>query len=124
MLRETAGDAGADLGERLVVPDKDGLRSIMSASAKLPPTVIAARFSKIYDRILDNQTIAAVTDPSSFAQEDADERCRQRKEALVPYEGKRLVCVVISLPGVFYTVEIDPSLRKVVHWECQAQHRA
>lgn len=121
MLRETAWYDDTDLDGRLVEPDKDDLRSIMSASAKLPPTVIAARFSKIYDRILDDQTIAAVTDPSSFAQEDADERCRQRKKALVPYEGKRLVCVLISLPGVYYTVEIDRRLRKVVHWECHAQ---
>ena len=121
MLRETSRYDGDDLDRRSEEVDEEYLRSIMAASVKLPPTVIAASFSKIYDRILDDQIIAAVTDPTSYAQEDADERCRQRRKALIPYGGKRLICVTISLPGIFYTVEIDPCLRKVIHWECQSQ---
>ena len=121
MLRETSRYDGVDLVERSTDTNEEYLRSIMAASGTLPPTVVAAGFSKIYDRILDNQTIASLTNPSSYAQEDADQRCRQRKKALIPYGGKRLICVVVSLPGIIYTVEIDPCLRKVIHWECQVQ---
>jgi hypothetical protein len=93
----------------------------MAASSQLPATVIAAAFTKVYGRVLDDRTIAVITDPSSSAQEDADQRCQLRKKTLVPYKGRRLICVLISLPGVIYTVEIDPFLHRVIHWEFQAQ---
>ena len=109
------------LDEVLGGPDADYLRSVMAASSKLPSTVVAAAFTKVYDRVLDDETIAVITDPSSNPKEDADQRCKLRKKTLVPHIGKRLICVLISLPGVIYTVEIDPYLHRVIHWEFQAQ---
>ena len=31
----------------------------------------------------------------------------------------RLICVFIRLPGVIYTIEIDPGTEEVIHWEWQ-----
>jgi hypothetical protein len=98
----------------------DDLRSVLRATTRLPSLVIEANFSNIYDRVLDEATIAALTDPSALPKEISDERCEKRKKALMPYLGKRLIGVLINLPGVLYTVEIDPSLKKVIHWECIA----
>lgn len=117
MLRDTSRYNEYDLDETRDKIEEGYLRSIMAGSPKLPPTVVAASLTKIYDRILDDKTIAAVTDPTSFAHDDAEKQCRLRKKALAAYRGKRLICVLISLPGAFYTIEIDPCLRKVVHWE-------
>jgi hypothetical protein len=98
----------------------DDLRSVLRATTRLPSLVIEANFSNIYDRVLDEATIAALTDPSALPGEISDELCKKRKNALMPYLGKRLIGVLINLPGVLYTVEIDPSLKKVIHWECIA----
>ncbi len=97
--------------------ETDDLRSIIRASTRLPSIVIEASFFQVFDRVLDDATIAALTDPTTFPQEESEERCRRRKKALAPYFGKRLICVLINLPGVIYTVEIDPFLERVIHWE-------
>ena len=117
MLRETSRN---ELDEDRFEPDVDYLRLIIAASKKLPPAVARADFSKIYDRVLDERAIQALADPDSCSQEDAKERCRVRRNALAPYSGKRLICVMIDLPGVFYTIEINPALHTVVYWECLA----
>ena len=95
----------------------DDLRSIIRESTSLSPMVFEASFFQVFDRVLDDTTIAALTDPSTFPQEESEEQCRRRKKALVPYFGRRLICVLINLPGVIYTVEIDPFLERVIHWE-------
>ena len=33
---------------------------------------------------------------------------------------QRLTCVCIRLPGIVYTIEIDPRAEKVIHWEWQS----
>jgi len=90
----------------------------MRATAPLPALVINAKFSNIFDRVLDEASIEALTDPSALPEGNSDERCTRRKKALAPYLGKRVICVLINLPGVLYTVEISQSLEKVIHWEC------
>lgn len=96
------------------------LRSVLRATTTLPSLVVEAKFSGVFDRVLDEASIAALTDPSALPGGISDERCGARKKALMPYSGKRLMGVLINLPGVLYTIEIDPSLKKVVHWECVA----
>lgn len=96
------------------------LRPVLRATTRLPSLVIEANFSNIFDRVLDEATISALTDPSALPKGISDERCKKRKKALMPYLGKRLIGVLINLPGVLYTIEIDPSSKKVIHWECVA----
>jgi len=99
----------------------DSLRSVMRATTGLPSVVIEANFSHVVDRVLDEVSIAALTDPTTHPGRISDERRNKRKKALAPYSGKRLLAVLVNLPGVLYTIEIDPLSEKVVHWECVAK---
>ena len=117
MLRESSRQDSSlsDIGD--FEPDVEALRSILAGSRKLPPAVVESRFARICDRVLDEKITAALTDPDQCPQEDANKRCERRKKALTPYLGKRLVCVLINLPGVMYTIEIEPTSERVIHWE-------
>jgi phosphoribosyl-dephospho-CoA transferase len=59
--------------------------------------------------------------PSTSETENGDsyERRQRRKKALMRYLDQRLVCVCLRLPGVIYTIEINPETEEVVHWEWQ-----
>jgi hypothetical protein len=98
------------------------LRSILKESIDLPAGVLSVEFSHIHDRILDQKIFSELIDPanSETETEDWSKRCHNRKQALMPYLDQRLICVCIRLPGVVYTIEIDPSARKVIHWEWQS----
>ncbi len=98
------------------------LRSIVEESIDIPTWVLDADFSYVHERILDQKTISDLIKPSTSGTEASDwsKRCDRRKEALMPYLGKRLICVCIRLPGVLYTIEIDPEGEEVIHWEWQS----
>lgn len=98
------------------------LRSTIDKSIDLPAEVLGADFSQVHDRILDQEFFSVLIRPSTsdIETDDWSTRRRDREKALVPYLGKRLVCVCIQLPGVVYTIEIDPKVDKVVHWEWQS----
>lgn len=98
------------------------LRSIVKESIDLPAEVLSADFSHIHDRVLDQTVYSGLTTPSSSETETPEwnERYHQRREALTPYLDKRLICVCIRLPGVLYTIEIDPGTDEVIHWEWQS----
>jgi len=98
------------------------LRSIVEESVDLPTGVLDANFSHVHERILDLKTISNLIEPSTLENETSDwsNRCHRRKEALMPYLDQRLICVCIRLPGVIYTIEIDPGAEEVIHWEWQS----
>ena len=98
------------------------LRSIVGESIDLPTGVLDANFSHVHERILDQKTISDLIKPSTLGNETGDwsKRCHRRIEALMPYLDQRLICVCIRLPGVVYTIEIDPGAEKVIHWEWQS----
>ncbi len=98
------------------------LRSILKESIDLPAEVLSVEFSHIHDRILDQKVFSEMLKPPTSGTEAGDwsKRCDRRKEALMPYLDQRLICVCIRLPGVVYTIEIDPRAKKVIHWEWQS----
>ena len=98
------------------------LRTIIEKSIALPAEVLRADFSHIHDRILDQTVYSSLTTPSSSETETLEwsDRCHRRRGALTPYLDKRLICVCIRLPGVVYTIEIDPGAEEVIHWEWQS----
>ncbi len=98
------------------------LRTIIEKSTDLPAEVLSADFSHIHDRILDQKIISRLIKPSTSKTEIGDwsKRCHRRKEALMRYLDQRIVCVCIRLPGVVYTIEIDPAAEKIIHWEWQS----
>lgn len=97
------------------------LRSIVEKSIALPAEVLGADFSHVQDRILDQSVYASLTTPFSTETEtiELSDRYHRRKQALASYLDKRLICVCIQLPGVVYTIEINPRSKEVVHWEWQ-----
>lgn len=122
MFKELRGDNYAD--GNLAFDDNRtlDLRSIVEKSTDLPAEVLSADFSHIYDRVLDQTVYSSLTTPSSSETETLEwtVRYHQRREALTPYLDQRLICVCIRLPGVVYTIEIDPGAEEVIHWEWQS----
>ena len=99
--------------------------AIVQRFEALPEIVRGAQFSRIDRRVLDHglftQLITQTPPPSSEV--GWSSRILRREESLFPYLGKVLVCVLIRLPGVEYTVEIDPETKAIVYWEWQAIER-
>ena len=98
------------------------LRAIIERSIDLPAEVLIRKFSHVHDRILDQNIISGLINPttSESGTGDRTKRCQRRKAALMPYLDKQLICVCIRLPGVVYTIEIDPDAEEVIHWEWQS----
>lgn len=97
----------------------DRLREIILETSKIPEAVAASEFTRVDERNLDDALFRILTDrhPSASISATSPRIIERRADALYPYVGRTLVCVLISLPGVRYTVEVDPNEKRVVHWE-------
>jgi len=97
------------------------LRSIIRACTDIPRQVREAQFTRVDERVIDASLLRILAEhyvPGVNDNAQAAKRGR-RAAALSPYLGKVLVCVLIVLPGVRYTIEIDMDEERVVHWEWQ-----
>ncbi len=97
------------------------IRGIIRQCIELPPDVISAEFTRVDERLLDQQLLSFLASESVAESDEAERDVRQqcRKGALSPYLGRILSCVFIRVPGVHYTIEIDSESERVVHWEWQ-----
>jgi len=97
------------------------VRSIIEAFDYLPPEVRRSELTRVDERILDQQLLSFLLSDSSAQDNDTAwaDRVKRRKSALTPYLNKVLICVFIKLPGIHYTIEIDPESERVVHLEWQ-----
>jgi len=97
--------------------------SIESALKKsnLPRFVKTLPISQIFERIMDASEILRLTELGFNEKDNAEriERLRIRREALKKHQGSTLTCVLVRLPGVLYTIEIDQITSSIVHWEWQ-----
>ena len=50
---------------------------------------------------------------------DTSARLQDRRRFLEQHIGQELICAVVRLPGATYTIEVDPSVPNIVHWEYQ-----
>lgn len=104
------------------LPTLDALdiRSIL-LSSDLPDTVKTAPVAQTHERLMDSEEIDRLTNPHQpqTAHSDNSERLRIRREALIANKDSILVCILIRLPGVVYTIEINPEMDAIVHWEWQ-----
>ena len=109
-----------DFSDFLVIEPLD-IRTIIQECGEIPAGVTSAELTRIDERILDQRLLAFLISESASQSNDADwvVRQRRRKEALSPYLDRVLICVFIRLPGIHYTIEVDPELERVVHWEWQ-----
>jgi len=97
------------------------IRAIVQECRELPPDVTRAELTRVDERIIDRRLFSFLVDQSAPEHHDSGWLVRQRcrKDALSPYLGRVLICVFIRLPGIHYTIEVDPELQRVVHWEWQ-----
>ena len=97
------------------------IRAIIQECDELPADVTSAELTCVVERILDQRLFSFLISESASRGDEADWiiRRRRRKEALSPYLDKILICVFIHLPGIHYTIEVDPELERVVHSEWQ-----
>ena len=101
---------------------RERLRAIIDKCTEIPPQVRAAEFTRADERVLDESLLQFLTQlqPQGPSDDARGAAMRRRAESLSPYLGHTLVCVLITLPGVRYTIEVDPVEERVVHWEWQA----
>ena len=80
----------------------------------VPADVGEARFARVDERRIDSSLLQFLNEKN----EETDSATMQRRfEVLSTYLDKSLICVMIRLPGVCYTFEIDPAQDRIVHWE-------
>ena len=108
-------------GEQRSTCNEKKLRSIIAGCADIPPQVREAPFTRVDERVIDDALLRFLT---QYAMPGVDDelqaaRLKRRAEALTPYLGKTLVCVLIMLPGVRYTIEVECGEERVAHWEWQ-----
>ncbi len=99
------------------------LHALIENCPDIPAQVRHAEVSFVDDRTLDDSLFRIITGNGgqTAANEPHATSVQRRIDSLTPYIGRRLVCLVIRLPGVRYTIEIDPAHERIVHWECQTQ---
>ena len=97
-------------------------RNVIREFDQLPECVRKAEISRIDGRPLNRRLFTQLISQSPPPNSEAgwSSRILKREESLFPYLGKILFCALIRLPGVQYTVEVDPVARAVVHWEWQS----
>ncbi len=121
MLKEQrSATSSEDFSDFLVIEPLD-IRAIIQKCVELPADVTSAELTRVDERIIDQRLLSFLISDSASQSNDADwvVRRRRRKEALSPYLDRVLICVFILLPGIHYTIEVDPELGRVVHWEWQ-----
>ncbi len=121
MLRERQFTASPEDVTDSFAGESLDIRGIIRECIELPPDVSSADFTRVDERLLDQQLLSILASESVAESDEAKREVRQqcRKGALSPYLGKILICVFIRLPGVHYTIEIDSESERVVHWEWQ-----
>jgi hypothetical protein len=97
------------------------IRQIIGHCRDIPVGIQGASLTCVNERVLDKPVFLSITSQAPSGQPDGDwaARLSHRKENLKKHVGNLLICVFIRLPGVHYTIEIDPSSASVVHWEWQ-----
>ena len=97
------------------------LRLVIRTVRELPVGVAGAPFSLVIDRELSEDLYAGLVNQACTTSDLQGWKARlaRRRQHLQCCIGRRLMCVFIRLPGVHYTIEIDPVSRSVVHWEWQ-----
>ena len=97
----------------------DRLRRIILDYEKIPEAVALADFTRVDERQFDETLFRILTNqyPGMQSGTTSEKIIKRRSDSLYPYIGRDLTCILISLPGVRYTIEVDQAEEKVVYWE-------
>lgn len=95
--------------------------SIIRSFSDLPEAVRVAAPARVESRVLRRRLLRQLVSQAPPPNHGVgwSDRILKREEALEPYVGKVLRCVLIRMPGVQYTVEVDCQAGVVAHWEWQ-----
>ena len=98
------------------------LRMLIRNCTDIPSEISEVKFARVDERKIDELLLRKLTEhcESDKSDDAAISTRKRRSEALSPYIDWTLICVSIVLPGVRYTIEIDPEDDRIVHWEWQA----
>ncbi len=120
MFDDDSISSQADLDQSSEIYSPLDIQAVLLCS-DLPEAVKVARIHYTCQRLIDANEISRLTDPKSLGNEDPIllQQLSARRKALSPYLGSFLTCVCMCLPGAYYTLEIDPISKSVVHWEWQ-----
>ncbi|NOX68820.1 MAG: hypothetical protein GXP15_06520 [Gammaproteobacteria bacterium] len=99
------------------------LHTLVENCPDIPIQAREADVAHVEDRLFDDSLFRKITENTGQGVTEGSEAdsMQRRVESLAPFIGRRLVCMVIRLPGVRYTIEIDPMEERIVHWEWQTQ---
>ena len=100
-------------------PAESELREAISRCKEIPVGVQNAAFTYVSTRIFDQASYNEIVSQSPQGP-DWPARIDLRKQNLREKLGCQLTCVFVRLPGVHYTIEVDPDNGSVVHWEWQS----
>ena len=121
MLKEQQSAAPSkDCADCFAIETLD-IRGIIQACTEMPPDVTSAELTRVDERLLDQRCLSLLLSEPVQQSNDAGWELRQqgRTDALSPYLDRILICVFIRLPGIHYTIEVDPELERVIYWEWQ-----
>ena len=120
MMFEGSAAYESDFVGKNELVDSFGIESVLRDS-NLPQIVRTSPVSQMFERLIDANEISRLTELGPNEKDNAEriERLRIRREALTKHLGSSLTCVLVRLPGVLYTIEIDPINWSIVHWEWQ-----
>ncbi len=98
------------------------LRALIKNCSAIPAEISEAKFSRVVERKIDERLLRYLTENGDHecGDEELPPETQRRLQALSPYLDRTLICILIRLPGVNYTIEIDPTNDRIVHWEWQA----
>lgn len=95
--------------------------AIIQQFDELPKIIRMAEISGIVERRIDRQLLDTMEQDTMEMRAPVGitggNSARVRKASLLPYLGRRLTRVLIRLPSIQYTIEIDRKKGQVVHWE-------
>jgi hypothetical protein len=113
VLAERLNDEGVD--------EPLDIRAILETCKFLPTVVAQARLTSVVERVVDQELLGSLTSDSACPDNTSDwhGRRKRREAALSRYLGQALICVFIRLPGIHYTIEIDPEVGRIIHCEWQ-----
>lgn len=94
---------------------------ILAQCTGLPEGVVDCAPTHVEERLFTKEELRRITNVQSLDENDTSirQQLKKRGKVLSPYVGSTLRCVFIRLPGVHYTIEIDPDSQVVVHLEWQ-----
>ncbi len=97
------------------------IQGIVAEAPDLPEIVRSVPFAHVESKNITKVILSKITTRTLCESPTRVwvNRLNRRRQALLPYIGRTLNSVLNKLPGINYTLEIDPEFDRVIRWESQ-----